>query len=91
MLRRLIGERFDYFPDELTETDHIDDLKGQLDRARRKREEALRYPERPDALGRTTVPAFHFIERGLADETVFNQPEGKRGSVAVYAGEGDCV
>jgi len=81
MLRRLIGERFHYFPDELTEADHINHLKDQLERAGHKREEALRYPERPDALGRTTMAAFHFVERCLADESALDQPELQRCSL----------
>ena len=81
MLRRLIGKRFDYFRPEITEADHIDDLKDQLVGAGRRREEALRYPERPDALGRTSVEAFDFIERCLANEADLNRTERERCSL----------
>jgi hypothetical protein len=85
VLRFLIGERFDFISNELTQEDLHVWLRDHTVLASRARASAAMFPEWPDAGGRTALAMHELVERTLAGKPLSVAAEQERCTAVVAA------
>ncbi len=83
ILRHLIGERFDYFKSDYSESQKVEWFMEQVMLAARKRKVATMIPQEPDAGARTGIAMHETIERLLVDDSKHPADESERCTLTI--------